>query len=180
MRAFALLEAVEEKTTMSLTIEFYSAEPQELKALFAENTPLDTFVQKRQTFPQADFSFHLLLPDDLDNLCQILSTYHPLIPFRFQDVCVGPIWDDGLGTESLTILSEQFARALTECSESDIEQAALAWVSAFFPDGSHRNTLAYQAVRQLQEVARDVMRHKRSFIYHLAGAPAFFEYLRDL
>lgn len=164
---------------MSLTIEFYSAEPQELKALFAEDTPLDTFVQKRRTFPQADFSFHLLL-DDLDHLWKILSTYHPLIPLRFQDVCVESIWDDGLGTESLTILSEQFARALTECRESDIEQAALAWVSPFFPEGSRRKTRAYQAVLQLQEVARDVMRQKRSFLYHVAGAPAFFEYLQDL
>lgn len=33
----------EEKTHMSLTIEFSSAEPQELKALFAEDTPLPTF-----------------------------------------------------------------------------------------------------------------------------------------
>src|SRR5437588_6349860 len=163
----------EEKIHMSLIIEFSSAEPQELKALFAEHTPLDTFVQKRQTFPQADFSFHLLLPDDLDHLCKILSTYHPLLPLRFQDVCVEPIWDDGLGTESLTILSKPFARALTECRESDIEQAALAWVSPFFPEGSRRNTRAYQAVLQLQEVARDVMRHQRSFIYHVAGAPAF-------
>lgn len=170
---------------MSLTIEFYSAEPEGLKTLFAEESSLsvDDFFQRQQTFPQADFSFHILVPDDLDNLCQILNKYSPLVPSRFQDVGVGTLWDDGQGTESLTLLSEQFTHALAECNQEDIEQVALQWAATFPFDKnleSFRGSLPYLAVQQLQYVAQDALRYKRSLIYHLAGAPAFFEYLRDL
>ena len=170
---------------MGLTIEFYSAEQEELKTLFAEESSLsgDDFFQRQQTFPQADFSFHILVPDDLDNLCQILNKYNSLMPLRFQDVGVEALWDDGQGTESLTILSEQFTHALAECNQEDIEQAALQW-AATFPVYQNieplRESFPYQAVQHLQSVAQDALKYKRSLIYHLAGTPAFFEYLRHL
>ena len=169
---------------MGLTIEFYSAEPEELKTLFAQESSLsvDDFVQRQQTFPQADFSFHIL-PDDLDRLCQILNKYHLLSPARFEDVCAERLWDDGEDTESLTIISEQFARVLAECSQEEIEQVTFEWITCF-PAYSNAELLqespAYQAVRQLQKVAQDALKRKRSLIYHLAGTPEFFEYLRHL
>ena len=170
---------------MGLTIEFYSAVPQELISLFADDidAPLDdehmaVFLQKQQTFPRAVFPPRLLLPDDLNTLCHILNKHHPLVPLRFEDACVKLLWDDGLGTEKLTLLSDQFAHALTECSKSDIEQSALAWASTFPSEEPLSSAPAYQAVLQLQEIARDVIRSKKSLIYHLEGAPQFFDYLR--
>ena len=71
---------------MSLTIEFYSAEPQELVTLFTESAASadDLFLlDALQMYPVAEFPGRLLLPDDLDNLCDALRKDHSLNSYTF-------------------------------------------------------------------------------------------------
>ncbi len=168
---------------MSLTIEFYSAEPQELVTLFAESAAsaddlflLDTL----QTYPIAEFPGHLLLPDDLDNLCEALRKDHSLLPTHFQEVCVKEVWNDGFGTEAVTLLSELFVAELAGFSEDEIRQAALQWAATFPSQEALEQRPTYRSVLHLRDVACDAITKKKSLLFYLAGAPGFFEYLRDL
>lgn len=127
------------KTTVGLTIVFYSVLPQGLVSLFAKHLEeplddayMDAFLQKLQPFPRAAFPPRLLLPD---SLCRIRSLHHAFVPVRFEDVCVRHVWDDGCGTEQLVLLSEQFVRAFVACTESEMEQVAAAWASTFPYEG---------------------------------------------
>ncbi|HEU5374332.1 MAG TPA: hypothetical protein VFV38_02750, partial [Ktedonobacteraceae bacterium] len=85
---------------MGMTLAFYSADANELVALFAAGADCDeqdeeTFFAQLDTYPVADFSLHLSIPEDLDNLCQALREHNPLIPLIFRDVLVEQVWDDG-------------------------------------------------------------------------------------
>jgi hypothetical protein len=177
-------------TTISLTIEFYSAEQQELVALFAKlftiqfsDNPAgedDLLVDQLETYPKAEFPGRLLIPDALDRLCIILKQYHPLIPSLFHEVCAKELWNDGLGSESLTLLSDQFVSELAAFSEHEIQQAAFKWAATFPLQEPFHQTLPYKAVIQLREVALVTKIAGNSLMFYLAGAPGFFEYLRHL
>jgi len=168
---------------MSLTIEFYSAEPQELVTLFAANpASADDFTlfDKLHTYPMAEFPGRLLIPNDLDSLCEALRKHSSLVPPRFHDLCIKQLWNDGFDTESLTLLSDQFVGVLAAFDENEIRQAALDWASTFPYQELLDQSPTYRAVLQLREVARDAAVHKKSLIYYLAGSPGFFDYLRSL
>ncbi len=168
---------------MSLTVEFYSAEPLELVILFSEYLASgDDLIlsEKLQTYPMAEFPGRLLIPDDLNNLCSILMKYHPLVPPHFNTLCIKQLWNDGCGSETLTLLSDQFVSELATFSESEIEQAALAWAATFPLQEPLQQSLPYTGVLQLQTVARDTVVHKKSLLFYLAGVPGFFDYLRSL
>lgn len=166
---------------MSMTIEFYSAEAQELVVLFSEYLADDAIlVEKLSTYPTAEFPGRLLLPDDLDNLCRILRQYRPLIPANFPDICVRELWNDGSGSESLTLLTDQFACEVATIEDYEIQQAALNWAATFSVTEPPEQSLPYKATIQLRTVAQDAARSTKSLIFCLAGAPGFFEYLRYL
>jgi hypothetical protein len=155
-----------EDASMGLTIEFYSADPKELAELFAAEASaeidFDTYTDRLESYPMADFSLRLDVPDDLDRLCQFLHQQSPQIPTVFREVLVEQIWDDGVVSESLTELSRQFAEKLADLPESAVETVAGEWASTFPCEHLPQDTPAYQAVWQLQTVARDATDHKRS------------------
>lgn len=168
---------------MSLTIEFYSAHSQELVTLFSESLASgDDLIlyDTLQTYLKAEFPDHLLIPDDLDNLCQALKNEHPLIPSTFLDLCVEEVWNDGFGSESLTLLSHQYTQEIALFSEHEIQQVALQWAATFSLQEALEQRPAYIAVMQLRDVARDAVTKKKSLLFYLAGVPGFFEYLRNL
>jgi hypothetical protein len=163
---------------MGMTVAFYSADPQELVALFAadltaEEEHMESFVEQLSTYPVADFSLHLQF-EDLDCLCQMLKKQHPLIPGAFRDLLVEQVWDDGPPmSESLTILADHFAEELAELNEQAMENAARDWAATFSSQEPPWKTPAYRALWQLQEVARDAVTREHSLILHLAGHPSF-------
>jgi hypothetical protein len=158
---------------MGLTIEFYSADAPELAALFsaaqAEEIDFDTYCDKLESYPMADFSLHLELPGDLDSLCQSLQNQNAHIPSVFREVLFEQIWDDGVVSESLTVLSPQFAEQLSQLSENAIEGAALEWLATYPSQKLPKESPVYQAVWQLHEVARDAIDHRRSLVLRLCG-----------
>ncbi len=164
---------------MGLTTEFYSADPQQLVALFvadlaSEDDNGEAFFEQVKAYPVADFSFHLQIPEDLDSLCQSLRKQNPLIPSVFRDLLVEQIWDDGPAiTESLTVLADHFALMIAELNEHEMESAARDWAATYPYQEPLRQTPAYRALWQLQEVARDAVDRKRPLILHLAGHTFF-------
>ena len=66
---------------MGTRMEFYSADPQQLMALFTGGARDDMdFFQRLSAYPMADFSLHLDLPDDMDSLCRSLNRYSQMVP----------------------------------------------------------------------------------------------------
>ena len=161
-----------------MTIEFYAAHPQELVALYArQNIDGDAFFEQLATYPVADFSFHLWIPEDLDSLCQALHKQNTEVPLVFRELLVEQLWYDG-SSESLTLLSERFAIALAALSENQAEQTALDWAAT--PDYSYieplQQTPAYQAFLQLRKVARVAVEQKKSLLLYLLGDIGFFRW----
>lgn len=79
---------------MGMTIEFYSAEPQALVAVFAADAASeegmgDSFFGQLKAYPMADFSLHLQLPEDLVSLCHLLSEQDQRIPPVFSRSACG-------------------------------------------------------------------------------------------
>jgi hypothetical protein len=163
---------------MGMTIEFYSAEPQEIQALFSarsESEDFDSFFEKLGTYSIADFSFHLHIPEDMDSLCQALRKQNGLVPPTFNELLVEQLWWDGV-SESLTVLNNHFAMMLASMSASEIEQAALDWAITFPYQEPLQQTPAYKSLLQLREVALDVITRNRSLLFYLEGNPAFFRW----
>ena len=161
---------------MGMTVEFYSADPPQLITLFAtENNSDVTFFEQLKTYPVADFSFHLWIPDDLDSLCQAVSKQSSLKSLVFRNLLVKQLWYDG-EAESLALLSEHFALTLASLKENEIERAALDWTATFPYQEPPQQTPAYRALWKLQEVARDAVAQKKSLIFHLVGNPSFFRW----
>jgi hypothetical protein len=160
---------------MSMTVEFYSANPAELVAIFETDLVNDdedgeAFFEQLKAYPVADFSLRLYLPDDLDSICRLLHKQDPLFPRVFGDVLLEQIWDDGPAmSESLTLISHQFADALAALSERQIETVAREWVATFPDQESLVQAPMYRAVYQLQEVARDAVMREQSLIFHFVG-----------
>ncbi len=163
---------------MGIAIEFYSAEPQEILALFSarnESGDDDTFFEKLENYPIADFSFHLHIPEDMDSMCLALRKQNGLVPPTFSELLVEQLWYDGI-SESLALLNNNFAMALAGMSASEIEQAALDWTITFPYQGSPQQTPAYKSLLQLREVALDTITRNKSLLFYLEGNPAFFRW----
>lgn len=175
---------------MSLTIEFYAAEPQALVTLFAQLLAIassedradeeDLLFERLDAYPKALFPSRLLLPDDLDRLCVLFTGYRPGLPSHFQTICTKELWNDGADTESLTILSEQFVSAIASLQEQEIQRVAHNWAATFPLQPPFEQTPPYQAVVQLHTIARHALETHVPLLFYLAGAPGFFEYLRIL
>ena len=85
---------------MGMTVEFYSADPKVLVALFVADLASaeengEAFFEQVKAYLMADFSLHLQIPENLDSLCQSLNKHNPLIPSGFRELLVEQIWDDG-------------------------------------------------------------------------------------
>ena len=150
---------------MGTTIEFYAADPQEFIPLFSSEDE-QTFIDKLKTFLMADFSFHLLLPDDMDRLCQSLIRQHLPVPPVFRNLLVEQLWYDGT-SESLTLVSDSFANGVAGLSDAEIEKVAMDWSTKFNYNELLQKTPAYQALVQLRKVAQDVVTQKKALILHL-------------
>jgi len=163
---------------MGMTIEFYSAEPQEIQALFSarsESEDFDRFFEELGSYPVADFSFHLHIPEDLDSLCQTVRKHNALVPPTFKELYVEQIWFDGV-SESLTLLDQTFAQIVASMRASDIEQAALDWATTFPYQEPLQQTPAYTSLLQLRAVALDAATRNRSLLFYVEGNPAFFRW----
>ena len=150
---------------MGTTIEFYSADPQEFIPLFSSEDE-QTFVDKLKTYPIADFSFHLFLPDDMDRLCQSLLKQHLPVPPVFRNLLVEQLWYNGT-SESLTLVSDSFASVMARLSDAEIEKVAMDWSTEFNYSEPLQKTPAYQALVQLRKVAKDAVTQKNALILHL-------------
>lgn len=160
---------------MGLTIEFYSAPLEELVDLFVpepeDEEEEDTFFHALEQYPMADFSLHLVLPDDLDHLCQALREQRVLVPSVFRELLVEQVWvdDPRAPSESLTLLQETFARTFSSLADRVLEDVARRW-SATVPDpDTIIVTNLSQALFSLREVSQDVVAHNTSLIMHLFG-----------
>jgi hypothetical protein len=49
----------------------------------------------------ADFSIHLLIPHDMDRLCQSMIKQNLAVPPIFRNLLIKQLWDDGI-SESIT------------------------------------------------------------------------------
>jgi len=152
---------------MGNTVEFFSAEPRELAALFAGGAEHDLRA-RLSSYPVADFSLHLALPDDMDSLCRSLNKQSQMVPRVFRDLFVRQLWYDGQ-VESLTLLTDRLAFALTAMGEDQIDRAAQDWSATFLYDEPLEDTPAYRALHALRAVAGDAAAQKRSLILHLLG-----------
>lgn len=167
-----------EEASMGMTIKFYSAKPQEILALFStrdESGDFDSFFEKLDNYPMADFSFHLHIPEDMDSMCQVVRKQNSLVPPTFSELLIEQLWYDGI-SESLTLLANNFAITLAGMSVSEIEQAALDWATTFPYQVPLQQTPAYQSFLQLREVALDTTTRNTSLLFYLDGNPAFFRW----
>jgi hypothetical protein len=163
---------------MGMTLEFYSAEPQEIQALFiarSESGNFERFFEQIEIYPVADFSFHLYMPEDMDSLCQAFRTQNALVPPTFRELLVEQLWSDDI-SESLTLLDNNFAQIVASMSASTIEYVALDWASTFPYQEPLQQTPAHKSVLQLREVAVDAVTRNRSLLFYLEGKPAFFRW----
>jgi hypothetical protein len=159
---------------MGLTIEFFSAHPQELVDVFSLPTEKDKeFFALVENYPIADFSFHLDVPEDMDRLCQSMQLYHLAVPPVFRELLIEQLWYDEAGAESLTVVDTSFARLWMGVDDDTLEDVATNWSAEFHYQEPIQQTPAYQALQELRNVSLDVINRNTSLIYHLAGSPQF-------
>ena len=152
---------------MGITIAFYSALPYEFITLFASEDE-EQFFREVKRYPVADFSFHLLFPEDLDRLCQILRSHHFPVPTIFRELLVTQVWYDG-DSESLTIIADSFPQAIASLNDTLLELVAQEWSLPFHYQEPLHQTPAYQALLQLRAVSQDVVTQKKALLLHLLG-----------
>lgn len=158
---------------MGMTIEFFSAHPQELVSVFSlPDEEIDRYVEALAHYPTADFSFHLLLPEDMDQLCQSMRKHRLLVPSTFRELLVEQLWYDG-SSESLTLVTEAFAHLWSRVETSKLAAIAKDWMLPFPFEGPLEQTPAYQSLLELREISRDVVTRKTSLLLHLLGSPYF-------
>lgn len=151
---------------MGITIEFYVGQAQDLHALLTLGG--DDEYERLWSYPVADFSLHLVIPDDLDRLCQCLRKWDASIPFTFRELLVEQIWFDG-SCESLTLLDDGFARALSRLNDAVVEELARDWMVPFAYSEPFHQTPAFQAMLQLRNIAQVAVARKDSLFLYLLG-----------
>ncbi len=158
---------------MGLTLEFFSASPEEVVTVFSSlSEEVNAFLDALKQFPRADFSLHLQIPEDMDRLCQSMKKFNPALPSVFRDVLVEQLWDDG-DTESLTLIATSFTHMWATVDDSSVGSIAAEWASEFHYNEPLPQTPAYKALNELREVARDAITQHRPLILHLLGSPLF-------
>ncbi len=150
---------------MSVTIEFFVAEPQELVTVFSLQDEQE-FLARLKTYTVTDFSFHLVLPDDLDRLCLALAQQQIAAPAIFRDFLTKQLWYDG-SSESMTLLSENFVDIFAGLDDATVINVAYDWGQAFHYQEPLEATPAYQALLQLRNSAQYAVAQKKPLILHL-------------
>jgi hypothetical protein len=83
---------------MSVTIEFYSADPNELVRALESAPDCDVSeplaFEALEALPSADFSLHLRIPLDLDALCGAMTAEGLDAPATFREYLVKQVWCD--------------------------------------------------------------------------------------
>lgn len=152
---------------MGLTMEFYSALPQEFKALYiSKDQDYEAFFEKLESYSMADFSFHLLYPDDLDRLCQILRECGFDVLPLFRLLIRDETWNEQTN-ELIAVLDQNITVVLAGLHEKEIEYVAREWSNSFNDSIPVDETPTYQALIQLRKVAQDVIAFKKSLIFYL-------------
>ncbi len=151
---------------MGITIEFYAGQAQDLLALLAQGD--DDIYERLWTYPYADFSLHLVIPDDLDRLCQCLRKWDASIPFTFRELLIEQVWFDG-SCESFTLLDDGFARALSRLDDAAVEELARYWTIPFGYSEPFHQAAGFQAMLQLRNVAQVAVARKDALFLYLLG-----------
>lgn len=117
---------------MGMTVEFYSADPNELvRLLDAEPSDMQA-LDAIEALPKANFSLHLLIPHDMDALCRVMAAEGLEAPTTFREYLVKQVWCDNLErpSASVTLLSERLTRLLEHASDVILERIAVQWADA--------------------------------------------------
>ena len=111
---------------MGASIEFYSADAQELSQTYDMESWDDMF-EAQSIYPKADLGTHLWMPDDLDRLCQVLAQHIPDMPGRFEELVVSELWNDGdVNSARLWLLSPKI-KAFASLDDVTMAQVAASW-----------------------------------------------------
>lgn len=150
---------------MGNTIEFYSAEPDAFVEAYE-----DDFMVMTDRFLSADFSFHLLWPDDMDRLCRTFGAIGLPLPDTVDELLEEVLTTDEV-SEWVWRVSESLPRAAAQMDDRAITRLATSWVAAYAPD-PHTDLETYQsmfrpahqALTSLREISRDALEHRRSLV----------------
>ena len=158
---------------MGITVEFFSASPQEIVDVFTLSLEdIDRFVGLLELYPVADFSLHLQIPEDMDRLCRAMRRNNLSAPLIFRELLVEQLWYDG-SSESLASIDKNFALVWSEIDDSSLENITIDWSMEFHYQEPLHQTPAYKALLELRKVAQDVITQNTSLILHLLGSPLF-------
>ena len=186
---------------MGITIEFYSAQPHELVRLPQADLDVDATgaraLEALEALPKADLSLHLWLPDDLDALCRAMKAEGLEAPDTFRECLIEQVWcdDPDHPSASVTLLADEFTRAMAHANDTTLERIAVRWVDAFqeeppartmqtgsnfalnpsAPQEMDAETLqsirwtARQALMELRTVSRDALENGHALLLYLVG-----------
>lgn len=183
---------------MGVTIELYSAQPNELVRLLQADLDADpTDTQALEALPKADLSLHLRIPYDLDALCRAMRAEGLEVPESFRECLIEQVWcdDPNRPSASVTVLSDEFKRAMGHADDTTLESVAVRWVDALreeppartsqtrsdftlspsAPQEMDAQTLqrirwtALQALVELRTVSRDALDNGRALLLYLVG-----------
>ncbi len=158
---------------MGITIEFFSAHPQDITDIFTlPLEDIDTFVALLEPYPVADFSLHLQIPEDMDRLCRVMIHNNLSVPPIFRELLIEQLWYDD-SSESLSLIDKSFALVWSGVDDSRLESIAIDWSREFHYQEPLHQTSAYKALLELRRIAQDVITRNTSLILHLLGSPLF-------
>ena len=145
---------------MSATIEFYAADPGQIRSVF-ELEDFDQWYEAKSSLPVADLSLHLDYPKDLDALVEACRQFGlDLSKNSFTALILETIWDDGEGSAKLQKLDSSF-NSLGLAVEESISKIAKAWGESF-----EDSTASLRAVRELKEVCEYAAHNGQSVVLY--------------
>jgi hypothetical protein len=183
---------------VGITIEVYSAQPTELVRLLQADPDGDLIdMQALEALPKANLSLHLRIPQDLDALCNAMKSEGLEAPNTFRECLSEQVWcdDPDRPSASVTLLSDEFKRAMAQVSDTTLEGIAVRWVDALLeeepvptrqtpsdfaldpsaPQEMDAETLesirrtALQALVELRVVSHDAFDNGRALLLYLVG-----------
>ncbi len=176
------------RTLVSMSVQFYSSRPDEFMAI--READIDEATAALEALVQADFSLHLLIPDDMDLLAKSMIAEGLDVPTTFEEWLVELLWSPD-SSETIWLVSNVLISALSGANDAVINQVAMRWAassedatnpdawhtrSAFFlePETSRSalsESLPYMctALLELRDVARDATSNRRTVLLHIVG-----------
>ncbi len=156
---------------MGTTREFYSANAEEFVQLVSQEEDWE-----RENYPQADFSLHLILPDDMDTLCRVMRLQRLNVPHSFANLVGERLWSDEDGSAWLARVSKMLAPAMASLSDNTIAQITTRWVQSYCSDllaNPDHYTDAYrashQALSDLRAASQDALTAGRELLLYCVG-----------